>query len=118
MDPLTRVTDATLDVLEALMGPDHELYGYKIAQRAARKSGVVHPILNRLEEAGWIESRWESDQQAATGPRRRFYSLSPDGLSSARALLLQRRGAVRQRADDPTRSPTVPVMTTVQGHRS
>src|SRR5215472_7814204 len=99
MEPLSRVTDAMLDVLEALMGPDDELYGYKIAQRAERKTGVVYPILDRLAEAGWLESRWETSTSDARGPRRRFYRLSPDGLSGARTLLMDRRGVVRQRGD-------------------
>jgi hypothetical protein len=36
---LSRVIIATLDVLEAFMGPDEELYGLKIAQNAGRKVG-------------------------------------------------------------------------------
>jgi PadR family transcriptional regulator PadR len=94
---LSRVTPATLDVLEALMGPDEELYGLKIARNAGRKTGSVYPILARLEEAGWIKSCWEREERDARGPRRRFYRLSPDGLVGARALLTERRGAVRQR---------------------
>lgn len=94
---LSRVTPATLDVLEALMGPDEELYGLKVAQNAGRKAGSVYPILARLEEAGWVESSWESEDRDERGPRRRFYRLGPDGLAAARALLVERRGAVRQR---------------------
>jgi PadR family transcriptional regulator, regulatory protein PadR len=94
---LSRVTRATLDVLEALMGPDDELYGLKIARNAGRKVGSVYPILARLEEAGWVESFWEREERGERGPRRRFYRFSPDGLAAARALLTERRGAVRQR---------------------
>lgn len=99
MERLPRVTEATLDVLEALMAPDDDLYGYKIALRSGRKTGVVYPILDRLEEAGWIESAWEREHRDERGPRRRFYRLNPDGLSAARDLLAERRGAVRQRGD-------------------
>ena len=104
---LSRVTPATLDVLEALMGPDEELYGLKIAQNAGRKAGSVYPILARLEEAGWVESSWEHEERDERGPRRRFYRLDPGGLAAARALLIERRGAVRQRTgkDVPARSP-------------
>jgi DNA-binding PadR family transcriptional regulator len=84
-------------VLEALMGPDEELYGLKIAQNAGRKVGSVYPILARLEESGWVESSWEREDRGARGPRRRFYRFSPEGLDAARALLTERRGAVRQR---------------------
>lgn len=102
MESLSRVTDATLDVLEALMGPDDELYGYKVAARAGRKTGVVYPILDRLEAAGWVDSEWERAEPGERGPRRRFYRLSPDGLSAARNLLTERRGAVRQRSAGAT----------------
>lgn len=95
---LSRVTSAALDVLEALMGPDEELYGLRIAQNAGRKTGSVYPILARLEEAGWVESCWEREERDERGPRRRFYHLSPDGLAAARALLTERRGTIRQRA--------------------
>lgn len=94
---LSRVTAATLDVLEALMGPDEELYGLKIAENAGRKTGSVYPILARLEEAGWVKSFWERDERDERGPRRRFYRLTPGGLDAARALLIERRGSVRQR---------------------
>jgi PadR family transcriptional regulator PadR len=79
---LSRVTPATLDVLEALMGPDEELYGLKIAQNAGRKAGSVYPILARLEEAGWVESSWESEERDERGPRRRFYWFGPGGLAA------------------------------------
>jgi PadR family transcriptional regulator PadR len=104
---LSRVTPATLDVLEALMGPDEELYGLKIAQNAGRKAGSVYPILARLEEAGWVESFWEREERDERGPRRRFYRLGPDGLAAARALLIERRGVVRQRTGNgvPVRKP-------------
>jgi DNA-binding PadR family transcriptional regulator len=100
------VTPATLDVLEALMGPDEELYGLKIAQNAGRKAGSVYPILARLEEAGWVESSWEREERDERGPRRRFYRLVPDGLAAARAVLIERRGAVRQRTSKGVPSPS------------
>lgn len=104
---LSRVTPATLDVLEALMGPDEELYGLKIAQNAGRKAGSVYPILARLEEAGWVQSSWEREERDERGPRRRFYRLDPGGLAAARALLIERRGTVRQRTGKgvPVHSP-------------
>jgi PadR family transcriptional regulator, regulatory protein PadR len=103
----SRVTHATLDVLEALMGPDEELYGLKIAQNAGRKVGSVYPILARLEESGWVESSWEREERGERGPRRRFYKFSPEGLDAARTLLTERRGAVRQRTGrgTPAREP-------------
>lgn len=87
------------------MGPDDELYGLKIARNAGRKTGSVYPILARLEDEGWVESRWERDDRDDRGPRRRFYRLSPDGLTAARELLINKRGAVRQRTGEGAPSP-------------
>lgn len=111
MDTLPRVTPATLDVLEVLLSPDDELYGYQIARNAGRKTGVVYPILDRLTGAGWVESWWE-DAPDGRGPRRRFYQLTPDGLIAARDLLLERRGALRRRtAQGAPSRPGKPVVT-------
>jgi PadR family transcriptional regulator, regulatory protein PadR len=112
MESLSRVTEATLDVLEALMGPDDDLYGYKIALQAGRKTGVVYPILDRLVEAGWVIGEWESPERGERGPRRRFYRLSPDGLRAASALLAERRGGTRSRVTrDPTTNVRRPAVT-------
>jgi PadR family transcriptional regulator PadR len=90
-----RVTDATLDVLEVLLASDETLYGLKIAKQISRPTGSVFPILARLEEARWVESEWEANEQMARGPRRRFYRLTPDGLAGARSLVAERRGSPR-----------------------
>ena len=84
-----RVTDATLDVLEVLLGPDDELYGFKIAKEIDRPTGSVFPILARLEQAGWVFSKWETSEQNSRGSRRRFYRLSPDGVAQAREMLAE-----------------------------
>ncbi len=89
-----RVTDATLDVLEVLVGPEGDLYGLKIAKAIGRPTGSVFPILARLEDCGWVISEWEASDPAARGPRRRFYRLTPDGLVCARNLLAEPAGAL------------------------
>jgi len=86
-----RVTDATLDVLEILLGGGEELYGLRIAKAASRPTGSVFPILARLEQLGWVISEWESGDPGARGPRRRFYRLTGLGLAGARELVSQRR---------------------------
>jgi PadR family transcriptional regulator, regulatory protein PadR len=87
----SRITEATLDVLGVLIGPDDELYGLKIAKAVGRPTGSVFPILARLEQLGWVTSEWETSEPTARGPRRRFYRLSPNGLTEARAVLAERR---------------------------
>ena len=84
-----RMTMATQLVLRALLAdPAEELYGSEIGGAAGLMSGTVHPILARLETAGWVESRWEDvDPQVAGRPARRYYRLTGAGVQAARAEL-------------------------------
>jgi len=92
-----RMTLQTVLVLRALLeDPASELYGLELCQRAGLASGTIHPILARLEQVGWIESRWEeADPHREGRPRRRYYRLNPDGAEAARLAVAradQRRG--------------------------
>jgi DNA-binding PadR family transcriptional regulator len=84
-----RMTLPTQLVLRALLEePTEELYGLQICTKAELPSGTIHPILSRLESAGWLESRWEDvDPHEQGRPRRRYYRLSPDGAILARDAL-------------------------------
>ena len=77
-------------VLAALAaGPAH---GYAVIQEIRRRSGdafdlpegTVYPALHRLEQAGFLSSRWAKSE---TGRKRRVYSLTKRGT---RALSDQR----------------------------
>ena len=82
----SEVPYGTLDlmVLKTLdtMGPQH---GYGIAQRLQQVSeqvlqlnqGTLYPALLRLEQRGWITSRWGTSDN---NRRARFYSRSRSGL--------------------------------------
>ncbi|MGH8879134.1 MAG: PadR family transcriptional regulator, partial [Stackebrandtia sp.] len=51
-------------------------------------SGTLYPILVRLERAGWVATAWEDvDASAAGRPARRYYRLTADGVTAARAEL-------------------------------
>ncbi len=79
------VLQGTLDlmVMKTLetMGPQH---GYGIAQRLQQVSdkvlqlnqGTLYPALLRLEQRGWISSRWGTSEN---NRRARFYSLTRAG---------------------------------------
>jgi len=84
-----KMTLATQEVLRSLVAePAKEFYGLEIGQLVGLPSGTIHPILARLEGAGWLVSRWEEvDTQTEGRPRRRYYSLTPDGLELARDAL-------------------------------
>jgi DNA-binding PadR family transcriptional regulator len=76
-------------VLRALVEePSRELYGLEICAKAGLPGGTIHPILARLEQAGWLTSRWEeNDPRDAGRPRRRYYRLAPDGAEVVRDAL-------------------------------
>ena len=86
-----RLTRTSRLVLEALVdGFEDDLWGLKICNVAGLPSGTVYPLLSRLEDIGWVQARWERDEDSptrSTGPRRRFYTLTPDGLVAARTAL-------------------------------
>jgi PadR family transcriptional regulator, regulatory protein PadR len=87
-----RVTAATLDVLDAFVADAPEdQHGFRLAQRTRRPTGTIYPILLRLEEMGWLASRWDEDTPEGR-PRRRLYHLTEAGLAGATALLAERRG--------------------------
>jgi len=83
--PRGEVLQGTLDliVLQTLhaMGP---LHGYGIAQRVQQVSedllklnqGTLYPALLRLEQRGWITSKWGASEN---NRKAKFYSLTRTG---------------------------------------
>lgn len=103
---MTIPTQLVLEVL--LTDPGRERYGYELGDLAGLASGTVHPILARLEGAGWVESRWEDvDASAAGRPPRRYYRLTADGVASARDAVATARRPRRARLGlGPAPEPT------------
>lgn len=82
-----RLSTQTLKVLGTLMthSPDC-VSGAEIGRAAKLHSGTLYPILLRLEQAGWLESRWEAETPQELGrPRRRFYQLTGIGARNAKS---------------------------------
>lgn len=99
-----RVTNPLLDVVEVLLdarrGGEDELHGWAIMKAVKRTGPTVYGVLDRLENAGWISGRWERQSAEENRPRRRFYRLTPTGVTASRSLLAQRRpGALRRLSD-------------------
>ena len=77
---------ATMVLAVLTAGPAH---GYGIGAELRRRSGdqlevfegSLYPALHRLEEAGWVDSQWETNE----GRRRRSYSLTAAGRDELRA---------------------------------
>ena len=68
-----------------------EYYGLDLCQRAGLLTGTVYPILQRLEDRGWLESRREDiDPRQVGRPPRRLYRLTglgaTEGLREIQAL--------------------------------
>jgi PadR family transcriptional regulator, regulatory protein PadR len=78
-----RVTLPTLQILAAFMSDlsRDDWYGRALSVHTGLGSGTVLQCLYRLENWGWLESRWE-DRNVATRdgrPPRRFYRLTGVG---------------------------------------
>ena len=89
------ILEAALALLETGQA---EVHGYELAKvvqgirDATRLTayGTLYKALDRLERAGYLESRWEAPDYAAEAarPRRRFYRITTIGeraLAEARA---------------------------------
>jgi PadR family transcriptional regulator PadR len=86
MEQLSRLTEATIAVLTALVQHAEPCWGLAVIKASGRPAGSVYPILERLETAGWITSKWEEDS-SRPGPRRRYYEVTEDGDAAARAAI-------------------------------
>ena len=61
-----------------------ESYGYALIQEVKRRSGdkiewtdgMLYPVLHRMEDNGWIKSRW---MEVENGRKRKYYSIIKDG---------------------------------------
>src|ERR1044072_7208060 len=55
-----RMPPQTVAVLAVMVEePDQAHYGLAIARSTGVKTGTLHPILARLQDAGWLSSSWE-----------------------------------------------------------
>jgi PadR family transcriptional regulator PadR len=74
----------TLDMLILKAVSLGALHGYGIIQRIHQMSGEMleveqgslYPALYRIEQKGWVSSRWETNE---TGRRAKFYQLTRAG---------------------------------------
>jgi PadR family transcriptional regulator, regulatory protein PadR len=84
-----RVSRNMLRVLKMMLEQPLTPYsGADIAREIGIGSGTLYPLLQRLENAGWLKSEWEKiDPSEAGRPRRRHYKLTGRGqTNAARAL--------------------------------
>jgi PadR family transcriptional regulator PadR len=92
MPDTPRLTPQTIAVLRALLStPATPRWGRDIAKETGLKSGTLHPILARLEQAGWVASRWEEPaaHEDQGRPRRRYYYFAPGGAQTAQFAIAE-----------------------------
>jgi len=84
MQRLTRTATRTL--LAFLEGPRSWRYGYDLMKVTDLSSGTLYPLLARLSEDGWLESRWDESELPGRPPRQ-LYRLTATGRIHARHAL-------------------------------
>ena len=90
-----RRSPQTFSLLSALLErPAEWRYGYDLSRETDLKSGTLYPILMRLAERGWLESRWE-DAEEEGRPRRHMYRLTGAGRQWAREQVGEKKGAAK-----------------------
>lgn len=77
-----RWTRQTRSLLAALMGIDGWRHGYDLSRETGLKSGTLYPLLMRLADRGWLETRWEDSPEPGRPPRH-LYRLTAEGRTQA-----------------------------------
>ena len=81
-----------LDILVLELLSEREMYGYQIIQtlqqknreRFSLKEGTLYPILYRLEDDGWIESRWSEPKVKMVS--KKYYAITELGKMQLQEL--------------------------------
>lgn len=98
----------TLEMVLLKMLGRREMYGYEIVTTIDERSGggfavsdgTLYPVLYRLEKAGFVEPRWETQER---GVPRKYYRVTAAGAEQLRQLESEWRaftGAVDRLLDD------------------
>ena len=86
MPTLSHAATAVLQAVSSGHG-----HGFDVMAATGLASGTVYPALRRLEEAGWLRSRWEEHRVARDElrPPRKYYEITESG-ATALATALER----------------------------
>lgn len=86
MPDAVRFSHQTLAILTALLRvPSEWRYGYDLSRETGVKSGTLYPILVRLSERSWLETRWQHAEE--NGKPRHMYRLTAEGRRTARKVV-------------------------------
>ena len=98
------LTYASAAILQAVASG--YLYGFDIIDITGMPGGTVYPALRRLQEAGYLVSRWEKQSiaQAQPRPARKYYDLTREG-QQALGEAVKRYRLLEQTQPDKRRNP-------------
>ena len=65
-------------VLSAFKGGE-KLYGLQVIERTGLFSGTLYPLLQKLEDFGWLEHSFGETKPASGRPPRIYYRITPAG---------------------------------------
>jgi DNA-binding PadR family transcriptional regulator len=73
-------------------------HGYALSKATGLRSGTLYPILARLQDRGYLESKWVEPAHAGRPPRHVF-RLTSTGARHAREVVSEQKYARRLRPD-------------------
>lgn len=81
----------TLEMILLRLLSSRPMYGYelvstlqaRLGQQFQLKEGTLYPVLYRLEDAGFVEARWETLER---GVPRKYYQLTDAGVRQLQVL--------------------------------
>jgi DNA-binding PadR family transcriptional regulator len=101
MTRIPNTSPQTLQLLDVLLASRRSWrHGYDLAQETELKSGTLYPLLMRLADQGYLESRWETN-----GDNRRprhVYQLTAIGATYAKGLVGKKAARLRPQRPVPT----------------
>jgi PadR family transcriptional regulator, regulatory protein PadR len=91
MSPKAYLSYSAAVILQAL--DNGYKYGFDIMDITGLPSGTVYPALRRLEDTGFVDSKWEKAgiAQREQRPPRKYYELTPDGKQALAEALKRYR---------------------------
>lgn len=97
----TNISPQTVKVLTQLLTRrDVWHYGYALARETGLPSGTLYPILIRLAEQGWLQTRWTEPDRPGVPPRHTYRLTSAGARAAAERIDSRQRArtALRHRA--------------------
>ena len=73
-------------------------HGYALSKATGLRSGTLYPILARLQDRGYLESKWVEPSHTGRPPRHVF-RLTPSGVTHAREVVSEQEYVRRFRQD-------------------